>query len=171
MARTKGLTRHNSQRLQRAIKLKPKESQPNSTSSKFYCEQCEKWYASISSFNVHCKKHDGRRWKCDLCDEVFVSKYVYVRHLNRAHNLRQVQEHADNANEVEVYIDEDETVQLTHNAKDIIIKKLTEKLARKTKIIRGMREQILNLKEQLKMKVTDVHETDSGSSDESQNKS
>lgn len=117
-----------------------------SIGSQLYCEQCQKTFASVSSFNAHKKKHDGRRWQCTLCEEVFVTKFTYTRHIIRSHQRQHPALNIQNADEVEVYLSEDETAHLTEKAKDALIKRLNNKVQQQNETIKRMRAEIRKLK-------------------------
>lgn len=185
MARVKGLERKGSRRLRRALRSsnpiniqtssesqpQPQELEPHlqepiqqPQNPQFHCEVCDKSYANISSLNAHKKKHDGRRWKCEFCDKdgiVFVSKFAYLRHLSRSHQLRQVRERADNADEMEVYVSEGETAHMTQHAKDVLIERLRKSLARKTKMVKNVKKENQKLKKKIKQLLSRRSETSS----------
>lgn len=139
------------QQLMKQVQNQQLQQLQRSQLSQYYCQQCDKLYANLSSFNAHNKKHDGRRWACEQCDRCFVSKYAYQRHIARSHQRQHVTqrtEQAENADEVEVYVSDGETAHLTHKAKDKIIKRLEKKLDRNTEIIKRMRENSTKLKKE-----------------------
>lgn len=127
----------------------------------FICNYCKKRFANVSSLNNHIKKHAGRRWKCTRCDNDFVSKYAYIRHMSRAHKYRRTAE--DSADEKEVYV-EDDIAQMTDRAKDKTIRRLRKKVA----VQKG---QLAYLKAKLREKrnddLTDIESEDLESEDSS----
>lgn len=115
------------------------------SSAAFFCLACKKNYANVSSLNNHMKKHAGRRWKCSRCDAEMVSKYAYKRHMERSHKYRKTVE--DSADEKEVYV-HDDVAQMTNEAKDRTLKKLTKKVAMQKGTISYLRARIKELKQQ-----------------------
>lgn len=52
-----------------------------------YCDQCDKRYTSLTSVKVHIlRDHDGTRFPCPTCDQVFDARGKLVRHKNKVHS-------------------------------------------------------------------------------------
>lgn len=96
------------------------------------CEGCDKKYSSVSAKNQHFKsKHQGRRYICSEpgCEsEDFVSKFVYLRHMDRAH--KNV---VPTTKENEVFISH--KTEMSDAAKNALIDRLKTELEEKDQII------------------------------------
>lgn len=87
------------------------------------CDFCSKTYSKISNLNTHIKiKHNGRRFICKYCKEEQTTKDSHIRHLNRKHTGKSI----DDISENEFFINE--RVEMTNSAKNALIKRLTSQV-------------------------------------------
>ena len=75
-----------------------------------------------------------------------MTKYALTRHFDRSHKRQRAAMNVQNADEMEVYLSEDETAHLTEKAKDALIKRLNNKVQQQNETIKRMRAEILKLK-------------------------
>lgn len=159
MARTRSSMRRKPNREQQSRKLNVKNTtqspeiggaHTDKNQRNLYCEPCNKTFSSISSLNAHQKKHGGRRWKCDFCNETFVSKHSYLRHVGRAHQCQNIGNIKTRADEHEVYVVDDHIQDLSNGAKRKLINRLTKEVDGQEKVIRQLRREVLKLKRKIK---------------------
>lgn len=125
--------------------VNPKETDTEDEGFSVKCEECGKEYSSLSAKNQHYKsKHKGRRFLCTEpgCDEDFVSKFAYQRHMERAHLESPI-----DTEENEVYISD--KVEMSDDAKNALIDRLKNELEAKDKIIEEYKLKVNELETKL----------------------
>lgn len=108
------------------------------------CDICSKEFSSLSSLNSHKKtKHEGRGWKCPLCQLTLVSKHGLIRHTQRAHRTKKLADLVATAQEHEVFV-KDDVAEMSEAAKSALIVKLRLKVDKKDKVIAALKFKLKN---------------------------